>query len=71
MSATDLAAYLRVLKDAGVMAANVKTDGLEFAVTFAPGEAAPLPGEAPEPGGWKGPANLDVMPAETPERQLP
>lgn len=53
------------------MAANVKTDGLEFAVTFAPGEAAPLPGEAPEPGGWKGPANLDVMPAETPERQLP
>lgn len=58
MSPDDLAAYLRVMREANLMQATLKTDDLELAVVFGPD---PLPdmGSAPTPGGWKSPQALD------------
>lgn len=52
---------LKALKDAGVMSGALKTEGLELSVQFwaeIP-KADPAPGDAPSPGGWKTPQNLD------------
>lgn len=50
--------YLQAAKDLGVMQVTLKLDDVEMAVAFAPEMSAPLPGEKPEPGGWKA-SNLD------------
>lgn len=64
-----LAAYLDVMKARGVTSAELvlgpsaqggdATLRVVFDVT-----QAPLPGDKPEPGGWKSPANLDRDPLE-------
>ena len=54
-----LAQYLDVMRKAGLMTAHLKTPQGEVAVTFGP-DSAPLPGDSPTPGGWKGPDRLDA-----------
>lgn len=73
-----LAAYLDVMRKAGLVAAHLEipwmfAEGelpmlLKMNVTFGP-DAAPLPGEKPTPGGWKGPEHLDAE--FKPEEPLP
>lgn len=58
MTPANLTEYLRILKAAHVASARVVFDGTEINVVFAP-DMDELPGDAPEPGGWKGPARLD------------
>lgn len=49
-----LRATLAALKEAGVLRASVKHEGLELAVEFAPElPVVPEMGQAPKPGGWK------------------
>lgn len=70
--------FLDAMKAAGVMRGNVAIpwalgdDGsihmVTMAVEFTP-TLPPLPGEAPTPGGWKGPEHLDAE--FKPEEPLP
>lgn len=58
MSPSQLSEYLQVLRDHKVMSGRVCMDHIEINVVFAPDELE-MPGEAPSPGGWKGPEKLD------------
>jgi len=53
-----LTSYLKALKHEGVQSARIAFEGTEINVVFGI-DMGDLPGETPEPGGWKGPSNLD------------
>lgn len=53
-----LTEYLKALKACGVRSGLVAFEGTQINVVFDV-EMGDMPGEAPEPGGWKGPAHLD------------
>lgn len=57
-----LAEALATLKDAKVLRAALKVEGLELSVEFAhelPALVLPAVSAPPAPGGWKGPQDLD------------
>lgn len=71
MTPERLADYLKTMRDAGCASARLVLHGdAEVAVVFLPTDG-PLPGEAPTPGGWKSPSNLDRDPLADEERSVP
>jgi hypothetical protein len=71
MTVTDLDATLAALRKHGVVSAEVPTPSGPLRLVFAPsvGDVMP-PGDELTPGGWKGPARLDLDPVED-ERNVP
>lgn len=66
MTPEQLDAMLKTLRANGVASAEVPVDWssagvMTLRVVFAP-DAGPLPGDKPEPGGWKSPSRLDRDP---------
>lgn len=56
----DLDLYLSMFRKHHVMSAKLIINGGEVCVTFEPNTPAPMPGDEPTPGGWKGPTTLDA-----------
>lgn len=59
MTPAVLAEYLRIIREAGCMSAQLKgidcdTKSFELSVVLAPDISSPV-GKIPEPGGWKSP----------------
>lgn len=72
MTPAELTEYLDVLRSRKVLSAEVQMDHAIIRVVF--GLDDTMPGEAPQPGAWKGPERLDDhstfdLPAE-PEKKL-